>query len=114
MGNVWGGESDNNSLVSANFKVNREDPAKARKNKKSGRGVGASYEDNGRGGASTDFNPDPELEQPFPERQVEYETKPCLGDMRDQYTEDEKARSLRRKDRSGAQGAYSGDRDFAL
>ena len=122
MGNMCAGESDRGeTVVGANFKVDKTDPSKkAAKNKrKNAKGAGAG-DDNARGFSegsnavkNSEFAPDPELEQGFPEDKVEYTTSPCLADIDDKYTQEDKARALKKKDRSGAADAFSGDKDFA-
>uniref|UniRef100_A0A7S3J176 Uncharacterized protein n=1 Tax=Euplotes harpa TaxID=151035 RepID=A0A7S3J176_9SPIT len=125
MGNMCAGEADSNeAVVGSKFKVDKTDPSKkATKNKKRA----AKGAENNPGGAMTfgdesgvatavknsEFAPDPELEQGFPEDKVEYGTTPCLDDVEDKYTKEDKARTLKKKDRSGASDAFQGDKDFA-
>ena len=123
MGNMWAGETDKNeATVGINFKVDKTDPTKkAAKNRKSNaKGAGASpdsgnqgFSEEGTAVKNSEFAADPELEQGFPEDKVEYTTSPCLKDIDDKYTEADKARALKKKDRSGAADAFSGDKDFA-
>ena len=120
MGNMCGGEGDN-ANVGHNYKVDRSDPTKKKK-KKTNKGKGAGMADGNTQGfneevseavKNSEFAPDPELEQGFPEDKVEYTTKPCLADVEDEYTQQDKARTLKKKDRTGAGEAFQGDADFA-
>ena len=60
----------------------------------------------------TDFAPDIELEQGFPDKKTSYSTKPCLEDVQDKYTEADKARAIHKKLQNGMQDAFGGDKDF--
>ena len=118
---MCGGERDGDeAVIGVSYKVDKSDPTKKKKKKGSkgaaSPGVGATFDDQNEVSAAvrnSEFAPDPELEQGFPEDKVEYETKPCLEDVDDKYTQDDKARRLKKKDRTGASEAFQGDRDFA-
>ncbi|CAI2384190.1 unnamed protein product [Moneuplotes crassus] len=62
---------------------------------------------------SSDFAPDPELDQGFPEDKVEFSTKPCLEGIEDDYTKDKEVKRFKKKKGNGVEEAYEGDSDFA-
>ena len=121
---MCGGEADeHDTKVGHNYKVDKSDPAKKKKKtRKAGKGAemqsdnpGFDAETNGVSEAmrNSEFAPEPELEQGFPEDKVEYGTKPCLEDVDDEYTAEDKARRLKKKQTNGVEEAYEGDADFA-
>ena len=106
-------------------RVDKRDPSTKRKKTKRKAKKGAEVEDGQLGFEEeqkdpvsvmfkdSEFAPDPELMQGFPEDKVEFSTTPCLEDVNDEYTQQDKARILKKKDKSGAADAYIGSNDFA-
>ena len=119
---MCGGEADpGEAIIGKKYTVDKSDPAKRkskRGKKKASRRAGAGADDDqpqgfeddeGRPDNDHDFAYDPELELGFPEEQREFQSKPCLEGVEDIYTE--KA-NVKKRDKSGAHGAFSGDADF--
>ena len=122
MGNMCGGEANDQDVnVGRNYKSDRRDPARKQKKKTAKRGKGAEMgaepgaesKQFSEGVRNSEFAPDPELEQGFPEDRVEYGTTPCLEDVDDEYTKEDKARRLKKKQTNGVEEAFDGDADFA-
>uniref|UniRef100_A0A7S3KBI5 Uncharacterized protein n=1 Tax=Euplotes crassus TaxID=5936 RepID=A0A7S3KBI5_EUPCR len=60
----------------------------------------------------TEYAPDLELEQGFPDAKTSYQSKPCLEGVEDEYTQADRAKLLKNKLRNGMQDAFGGDADF--
>mmetsp|Transcript_9666 Transcript_9666/g.8511 ORF Transcript_9666/g.8511 Transcript_9666/m.8511 type:complete len:133 (-) Transcript_9666:48-446(-) len=125
MGNAQGGEDGDGEY---NSKIDKTDPTTKRKKKIVKKGTGAqpvgssstgNFTENGESKVSeavrnSEFLPDPELDQGFPEDKVEYETTPCLAGVEDEYTKNVKNKNRKKKKgkKNGVEEAFEGDADF--
>ena len=127
MGNMCvSGEDEQGSFdLKKDYKVDRTDPSRKRAKvvKRTGAGTGITSASQSQGFEmenevafavkKSEFAEDPELEQGFPEENLEYVTSPWLDDVNDEYTRQDKDRVLKKKDKSGAQDAMYVSPEFA-